>query len=140
MVEHTRPIMSSTTYDGIRQTNAFYHSVIEDVTRNLQSVFIEEKEEEKKRLKKTLEEKRQTLKTQIEKQSKKGGGRKKGGKGGEGTGGGGKGVDATDGAEVQLRKELASVEARLKKPNQLFDPEELIAGEFPFFSEWVAQV
>ena len=42
--------MTSSTYDGIRQTNAFYHSVIEDVTRSLQTNFLHGQEEEKKLL------------------------------------------------------------------------------------------
>ena len=56
---------SSSTYDGFRQVNACYHSVIEDVTRSLQTLLEDEKEEEKKRLKKILEEKKKTLKAKI---------------------------------------------------------------------------
>ena len=56
---------TTTTYDGIRQVSACYHSVIEEVTKSLQGIFEEEKEEEKKRLKKSLEERRKKLKVQL---------------------------------------------------------------------------
>ena len=43
--------MSSTaTYNGIREVNAFYQSVIEEVTVGLQTLFEDEKEEERNRL------------------------------------------------------------------------------------------
>jgi len=109
------------TYDGIRQVNACYHSVIEEVTKSLQGIFEDEKEEEKKRLKSHLENRRKTLQAKLEKDAKESKKKKTS-------------AAAKNGAgedEPQLlreRAELKRVEALLKKPaSKIFEPDAVIA-------------
>ena len=106
--------MSSTsTFDGIRGVNAFYHSVIEEVTGNLQTLLDEEKEEERKRIRKILENR---LKDERGKAAEKKPG-KKGSK------------NKSSETNARAKAEVKRLEALLKKPaEKLFMPDGVISG------------
>ena len=103
---------SAASYDGIRQVNSFYHSVIEEVTASLQSLFESEKEEEAARLRKELENKLKVKKSRAE----------EGGKGKRGR----KGKSAPT-LTAEDKAEIKELEMALKKPPaKLFDPSTLV--------------
>ena len=103
---------STTTFDGIRGVNAFYHSVIEEVTGHLQTLLDEEKEEERKRIRKILENR---LKDERGKAAEKKPARK-----------GSKNKSSEmNGAKAEVKR----LEALLKKPaEKLFMPDVVISG------------
>ena len=106
--------MSSTsTFDGIRGVNAFYHSVIEEVTGNLQTLLDEEKEEERKRIRKILE-------NRLKDERAKAAGKKPGKKGSK---------NKSSEINARAKAEVKRLEALLKKPaEKLFMPDGVISG------------
>ena len=104
---------STTTFDGIRGVNAFYHSVIEEVTGHLQTLLDEEKEEERKRIRKILENR---LKDERGKAAEKKPARK---------GSKNRSSEINAGAKAEVKR----LEALLKKPaEKLFMPDVVISG------------
>ena len=106
---------SSTTYDGIRQVNSVYHSVIEEVTAALQTLFEDEKEEERKRLQKELEKRLKEKKAKVAEIGKGKKGRK----------------SKEQAAELaEYKAEINELEVAVKKPPaKMFDPTTVVTGD-----------
>jgi len=109
--------MSSTaTYNGIREVNAFYQSVIEEVTVGLQTLFEDEKEEERNRLHAELANKLKEKKAKVDGGSGKGKKRQK------------TKAKPTGDELAKLKAEVKELEAALKKkPAKLFDPSTVVS-------------